>query len=163
MIKKLETWQRPLPNNPVVVENMGMDNKSLFEKINELCDAVNTIQKEREAEWFEIQEWIGILEEVRKSVNVHEKQIDKLQMKIEPEKREVPAENVQDKFAEQRKWIGKLCRFWDKEIGEKVWGILGGIDYSENEKYPYWCDQLQEQYQCCEPVKPDSELIYHGE
>ena len=57
----------------------------LAEKINELVDAVNAIQKEREAERFEIQEWIGILEAVRKSVNVHEKQIDELQMKVEPD------------------------------------------------------------------------------
>lgn len=54
---------------------------SFVDKINELIDAVNTIQKEREAERFEIQEWIGILEAVRKSVNIHEKQIDELQMK----------------------------------------------------------------------------------
>ena len=59
---------------------------TLVRKINELCDIINTIQKEREAEWFEIKEWIGILEAVRKSVNVHEKQIDELQMKPELEK-----------------------------------------------------------------------------
>ena len=81
MIKKLEPLQE-------------LDKHSLFNKINELVDAVNTIQKEREAEWFEIQEWIGILEAVRKSVNVHEKQIDELQMKVEPEKCKIPAENV---------------------------------------------------------------------
>ena len=45
MIEKLQTWQRPLPNNPVVVENMGMDNESLFNKINELIDAVNWLGK----------------------------------------------------------------------------------------------------------------------
>ena len=65
------------------------------QKINELCDIINTIQKEREAEWFEIKEWIGILEAVRKSVNIHEKQIDELQMKVEPEKCETRPENVQ--------------------------------------------------------------------
>jgi hypothetical protein len=64
------------------------------QKINELCDVINTIQKEREAEWFEIKEWIGILEAVRKSVNIHEKQIDELQMKFEPEKCKTHAENV---------------------------------------------------------------------
>lgn len=41
MIEKLQTREIPLPNNPAVVENIGMDNKSLFEKINELVDAVN--------------------------------------------------------------------------------------------------------------------------
>lgn len=69
----------------------------------------------------------------------------------------------QDPHAEQRKWIGKLCMFWDEALDEKVWGILGGINYSENTKYPYWCDQLQEQYQCCEPVKLDDDIIYRGE
>lgn len=70
------------------------DTTALVEKINELCDIINTIQKEREAERFEIQEWIGILEAVRKSVNIHEKQIDELQMKVEPKKCEIPAENA---------------------------------------------------------------------
>lgn len=65
-----------------------------MDKINEVIDAVNTIQKERETEWFEIKEWIDILEAVRKSVNIHEKQIDELQMKLEPEKCKTPAENV---------------------------------------------------------------------
>ena len=55
-------------------------------KINELINIINAIQKEREAERFEIQEWIGILETVRQSVNIHEKQIDELQMKTEPDK-----------------------------------------------------------------------------
>lgn len=67
-----------------------------------------------------------------------------------------------DPYAEQRKWIGKLCRFWDTNIGENVWGILGGINFSENEKYPYLCNQLHEVYQNCKPVKPDDDIIYKG-
>ena len=43
MIEKLTTYPRPLPNNPMIVENIGMDNESLFNKINELVDAVNEI------------------------------------------------------------------------------------------------------------------------
>ena len=76
-------------------------------KINELVDAVNAIQKEREAERFEIQAWVGILEAVRKSVNVHEKQIDELQMKAEPKKCE-SAENTQDE--------NPRCPFCDEEL-----------------------------------------------
>lgn len=67
--------------------------QSIYDKINELVDAINAIQKEREAERFEIQEWIGILEAVREFVNIHEKQIDELQMKVEPEKCK-PVENT---------------------------------------------------------------------
>lgn len=85
-----------------MIEKLNIDptqsvatNHCIINKINELVDAVNAIQKEREAEWFEIKEWIGILEAVRESVNVHEKQIDELQMKVELEKCK-PEENTQD-------------------------------------------------------------------
>lgn len=130
-------------------------------KINELVDAVNTIQKEREAEQFEIQEWIGILEAVRKSVDVHEKQIDELQMKVEPEKCKAPV----DPYAEQRRWIGKLCKFWDDSDRPEncVYDILCNIfDITHHEDCPFQCGN-GEWYEYCEPVKPDSELIYHGE
>lgn len=93
MIEKLRTLD-DIPTNTQLEKNILTLCSIYTNKINELCDIINTIQKEREAEWFEIKEWIDILEAVRKSVNTHEKQIDKLQMKIEPEKCEVPAENV---------------------------------------------------------------------
>ena len=125
-------------------------------KINELVDTVNTIQKEREAERFEIQEWIGILEAVRKSVNVHEKQIDELQMKLEPEKCETSA----DPYAEQQKWIGKLCKFWDYDGEEKWFSILEHID--KNSPYTY-CASGDWWYKHCELVKPDDDIIYKGE
>lgn len=64
----------------VDIDYSSLLSQNYGEKINELVDAVNTIQKEREAERFEIQEWIGILEALRKSVDVHEKQIDELQL-----------------------------------------------------------------------------------
>ncbi len=127
--------------------------------VNQLVDAVNAIQKEREAERFEIQEWIGILEAVRKSVNVHEKQIDELQMKLEPEKCETPA----DPYAEQRKWIGKLCKFWDNsdEPENCVYDILCNIFDSHHEDCPFQCGN-GEWYEYCEPVKPDDDIIYKG-
>ena len=156
--------------------------ETFVEKINQLIDAVNSIQKEREAERFEIQEWIGILEAVRKSVNVHEKQIDELQMKVEPEKCEIPAdrmigcttldipesynelhkaaENVQDKFAEQRRWIGKLCWFSNGDGFDEV-GYLTEIDPDMPEA-KFRCN-CHDYYEECKPVKPDDDIIYHGE
>ena len=75
------------------IKNGGVEDLlNCIETVNELVDAVNTIQKEREAERFEIREWISIIKAVRKSVNIHEKQIDELQMKAEPEKYEAPLE-----------------------------------------------------------------------
>lgn len=151
-----------------------VNEKALEHKINELVDAVNTIQKEREAERFEIQEWIAILEAVRKSVNVHEKQIDELQMKLEPEKCE-PAENgncakiaqgfknLQDPYAEQCKWIGRLCKFWNEDKTDCEYGILEVIDDEERDNKPYWNDSSNLWFSHCEPVKPDDDIIFKGE
>ena len=94
MIEKLKEHDIIDPKTDKVIGKIGCDLREIMDKLNELVDTINTIQKERESEWFEIQEWIGILEAVRKSVNVHEKQIDELQMKAEPEKCENPSENV---------------------------------------------------------------------
>lgn len=128
-----------------------------MDKINEVIDAVNTIQKEREAEWFEIQEWIGILEAVRKSVNIHEKQIDKLQMKVEPEKCEAPA----DPYAEYRGWAGKLCRFWNIDKDKAIYGILEEV--KADWAYRFQAKGEQYLWDHCEPVKPDDDIIYKGE
>jgi Zn-finger nucleic acid-binding protein len=98
-----------LKNIPI---DMNGEPSAVWLKINELVDAVNTIQKEREAELFEIQEWIGILEAVRKSVNVHEKQIDKLQTKLEPEKCEKPS----DPYAENTQDETPRCPFCGEEL-----------------------------------------------
>ena len=162
-------------------------------KVNELIDAVNTIQKEREAERFEIQERIDILEAVRKSVNkletmakntntvleslvqennIHEKQINELQMKLEPEKcktrsenvqpdAESRSENVQDKFAQYRDWAGKLCRFWNVDKDKAIYGILEEVKAD-------WAYRFQKKgenylFDHCEPVKPDEDIIYRGE
>ena len=146
--------------------------EATISKVNELIDAINTTQKEREAEWFEIQEWIGILEAVRKSVNVHERQIDKLQMKLEPEKcktrpenvqpdAESRPENVQDKFAQYRDWAGKLCRFWNVDKDKAIYGILEEVKAD-------WAYRFQKKgenylFDHCEPVKPDEDIIYRGE
>lgn len=137
-----------------MIEKIERVDSDFLDKINQLIDAVNTIQKEREAERFEIQEWIGILAAVRKSVNIHEKQIDELQMKVEPEKCKPT-----DPYAEQRTWIGKLCKFRDYPACEWRYGILYKI--YEDSDYPFWDTDCNE-YRECEPVKPDDEIIYKG-
>lgn len=152
------------------------DKKLIFEylchlkyTVNELVDVVNAIQKEREAERFEIQEWIGILEAVRESVNIHEKQIDELQMKLEAEKCDIPDSDdaIQevihaDPYAEQKKWIGKLCKFWDDDNTNSSCGILTSIDTETFEEPQFVCNDEYD-YEHCEPVKPDDDVIYKGE
>lgn len=121
-------------NNGEVYAEIEPDNTELREVINQLIDVVNTLVEEN---------------------NIHEKQIDKLQMKLEPEKCETPA----DPYAEQRKWIGKLCWFWDEDREDKTVDVLCYIE--ENDKFPYVQKKYPARYIHCEPVSED--LIYKGE
>lgn len=121
------------------IKNGGVEDLlNCIKKINEVIDVVNALIKEN---------------------NIHEKQIDELQMKAEPQKCETPA----DPYAEQRKWIGKLCRFWDEKEEEKVFGILTTIDSDcgLSDMCPYWNDTTKNWFEHCEPVKDD--IIYKGE
>lgn len=88
MIKKLD-----LRENVEIIPIKGschdycLAKSSVLIKINELIDAVNklkTMAKNTNT----------VLESLVQENNIHEKQIDELQMKIEPEKCETPAENV---------------------------------------------------------------------
>ena len=137
MIEKLEI--KTVPNNPTIVKNVGMDNESLFYKINELVDAVNSI------------------------VSVQEKLIDS-RFVVET-KHETPVAP----YAEQRKWIGKLCRFWNKtEYTDDLYGFLTDIvptnKYKPEDNYfvPFK-DEFGSFYEHCEPVKPDDDIIYKGD
>lgn len=136
--------------------DIGASEIEQVEAFNALVDAVNTIQTEREAEKFEIQEWISIIGAVRESVNVHEKQIDELQMKVEPEKCEAP----DDPYIEQRKWIGKLCKFRDNYEDKWHFGVLEEI--YQHSDFPFG-DSENFEWAICEPVKPDDSIIYKGE
>lgn len=156
MIKKIEITTNEQPQTELEKAILRVFN-GVATKLNEIIDAVNTIQKEREAERFEIKEWIDILEAVRKSVNTHEKQIDKLQMKLEPEKCEIPV----DPYAEQRKWIGKACWFWDGGAKTRAFGKLNQVDTEYNDA-PFQTN-FGQWYEHCEPVKPDDDIIYKGD
>ena len=135
------------------------DTTALVGKINELVDAVNKLETMAK-------NTNTVLESLVEENNIHEKQIDELQMKLEPEKCEIPAdnsekancqENMQDKFAEQRKWIGKLCKFWDIDNNNLYYGPLTKIH--DTSPYCYECNHKM-CYAFCEPVSED--LIYKG-
>ena len=68
---------------------------------------------------------------------------------------------MQDKFAEQRKWIGKVCWFWDDDNTSSSCGILTSID-TETFKEPQFVCNDEYDYEHCEPVKPDDDIIYKG-
>ena len=75
---------------------------------------------------------------------------------------EEPAENLQDPYGEQRKWIGKVCWFWDNDNTNSSCGILTSID-TETFKEPQFVCNDEYDYEHCEPVKPDDDIIYKGE
>ena len=102
--------------------------KLIEHKINELVDAVNSI------------------------VSVQEKLIDS-RFVVET-KHEEPT----DPYAEQRKWIGKLCRV--ESCGEYRYGILKDISAS-HPTHPFNMNGLF--FRVCEPVKPDDDIIFKGE
>lgn len=81
----------------------------VISKINELVDAVNVLQAQ-----------VAILQE-----HAHPT------AKVDPYA-EIPTISKMEKvdpYAEQRKWIGKLCRFWDDNSKiTKNFGILTRID-----------------------------------
>lgn len=126
------------------------------EKINELIDAANEYEKDRE----EIKAWIAIVSDLRSRVPVVESRVAILEEHAHP-----TAETPADPYAEQRKWIGKLCKFWDDEDEGYVYEILIDIE-DDGSDYPYkMTDEDSENwtmsYKHCEPVSED--LIYKGE
>ena len=70
-------------------------------------------------------------------------------------------ENVQDMFAEQRRWIGKLCKFRYGLGVTPTYGILGEI--FPDSVFPYYKKDTDTYWKYCEPVKPDDNIIYKGE
>ena len=88
--------------------------------------------------------------------------VDKLQTRAKNVQSDTESrpENVQDPYAEKRKWIGKLC--WYKLCEGDTWkvGRLEKIQENADAGYPFVFDGLC--YKICEPVKPDDDIIYQG-
>ena len=125
MIEKLSEYEITSRDSGAFI-NVECNTKiinTLVRKLNELCDAVNELQKNAT--------------------------ISKME-KVEPT----------DPYAEQRKWIGKLCKFRDNPACEWKYGILEKI--YEDAEFPFWDTDCYE-YAECELVKQDDDIIYKGE
>ena len=99
------------------------------------------------------------------AVNVLQAAVAILEEHAHPTAKTEPA----DPYAEQRKWIGKLCRFWNKtEYTDGLYGFLTDIvptnKYKPEDNYfvPFK-DEFGSFYEHCEPVKPDDDIIYKGD
>lgn len=126
----------------------------VINKINELVDAVNAIQKEREAERFEIKEWIGIVSDLRSRVPVVESRVSILEEHAHPTATTEPAAP----YAEQRKWIGCLVEYGNADDGFR-YGILTNIEprYSA---YPFEIDNGRDATADC--WLPSKTIFYEG-
>ena len=62
-----------------------------------------------------------------------------------------------DPYAEQRKWIGKLCKFWDDDPNNYIFDKLKEITFAG-----CYIKESGFMYEHCEPVKPDDDIIYKG-
>ena len=110
--------------------------KTVSDKINELVDAVNSLQ----------------------TANTH---IQNDLHEMRHSKTKIRAENVQNKFAEQRKWIGCICRFWFDNPDDTVLDYLGKIQTGEN-GLEYYGKETYDWFPHCEPILPTDKAIYKG-
>ncbi len=107
-------------------------------KVNELIVAVNELQATI-SKWKKIKtptEKFSVTESVTNS-------LEKMNSQDAP-------------YAEQRRWIGKLCRFWGGDPNDYVFDILKEIACGGYIKEGGFI------YSHCEPVKPDDDIIYKG-
>lgn len=120
------------------------------QKINEVIVAVNKLETMAK-------NTNTVLESLIEENNIHEKQIDELQMKLEPEKCE-----PQDHFAEQRKWIGCVCRFWYDNPNDTLLDYLDKIQTGKNGVVQYYSKESGDWFPHCEPILPTDDIIYKG-
>lgn len=141
MIKKLDrTLRHERDSGFTISEPVSIG--EMQEKINELVDAVNALvyKNDDDSDWYD-------------DVQIRSENVQPVA--------KTRSENVQDKFSEQRKWIGKLCWFWDDDNTNSSCGILTSID-TETFKEPQFVCNDEYDYEHCEPVKPDDDIIYKG-
>lgn len=115
----------------------------VFDKINELVDAVNKLQKD----YDNVCIWVG--EQKLKKDTAEKPDVSKMKNNNNP-----------NPYA----WIGKLCRFRKCEEQKWKYGILKDVIYDTSGclvdiRYRIGNTEVCE----CEPVKPDDDIIYKGE
>lgn len=95
------------------------------------------------------------INELVDAVNKLDALLDLTNTTIQAIKNETPA----DPYAEQRKWIGKLCMFSNGDGFDEV-GYLTEID-PDMPEYKFRCN-CHDYYEQCKPIKPDDDIIYKG-
>lgn len=172
----------------------GIDDKpqmptatEFLDKINELVDAVNELHTEAENNARIRATHESNINTNKKKINNIETQTDVIFNRIDmlnfaildlhtPDGENKAINNIKkqtkktepaDPYAEQRKWLGKLCKFWNN--GDKPEDYVYGIFYNIFDRYPECPEDCPfqcgngEWYEYCEPVKPNDNVIYNGD
>ena len=150
MVRKLDEITRYFDKYCITEASAG--NPELFKKLNELMDIVNALIEEN---------------------NVHERQIDELQMKVKDQQIELnnhlcrlmvlegsDGPVVVDKFEEQKKWIGKLCRFWDDGDKQYVYDVLDCIDTDLEDTFGCFKSKQHGHFCNCEAIKTHFDELF---
>ncbi len=66
-----------------------------------------------------------------------------------------------DPYAEQRKWIGCVCRFWYDNPNDTLLDYLDKIQTGKN-GVEYYAKESGDWFSHCEPVLPTDNAIYKG-
>ncbi len=127
------------------VNNPGEATLKAFSILNQLVGAVNELQNQYDS--------------VEQKLNYNPDTTKGLLTLVEEPK-------PTDPFTEQRKWIGKLCKFRDEETDKPMIGVLKDIDVFVGDNNAFYITFLNaadnNTYFECEPVKLDDDIIYKG-
>lgn len=129
MIEKLQKHE--IIRHGVVIEKHGCEPREIIDKINEIIDII-----------YDMQLAISNLDPDSEWYDGNH--IADTSKKVDP-------------YAEQRKWIGKVCKFWDNLDTNYFLALLAEIQ--EKEPMPFE-DYRGNQWHHCEPVKPDDDIIF---
>lgn len=152
MIEKLQTSLAKEINAYSMTQNHVVAG-IIIDKINELIDLVKEQQQQLNNHMCRL----VVLESDNKNIK---DVFDQLHPELKIVRTLTQVDPI-DPYAEQRKWIGKLCRFWNFKDGAVDIGILKAVD-NLKPTIPYIND-IDCSYAFCEPVKPDDNIIYKGE
>lgn len=72
------------------------------------------------------------------------------------------AENSQDEYDGQRKWMGFICRFWYDNPNDTLLDYLDKIQMGKN-GVEYYAKESGNWFPNCEPVLPTDNAIYKGD
>ena len=155
MIKKLQKHE--IVRHGVVIEEQGCEPREIIDKINALVDAVKelqNIQVQVNGHELKIASVYDQLNGFRAVMRKNGWNVDRTY----PEHIADVSKKI-DPYTEQRKWIGKLCWFWNSNTEpDTCFGVLTGL-FDEADR-PFERSIGQQLYRYCKPVKPDDDIIY---